>query len=111
MDQPIKQKQTSRERLADLMTIARLRFTCAAHALFDLTSADTEQQMQQDLLAELGNALGSMRAARSAYREATDPDLIEALIFEMKSAEAKYNLLLKKAKDVGLTQTRAARHR
>lgn len=111
MDQPIKQKQTSRERLADLMTIARLRLTCAAHALFDLTAADTEQQMQQDLLAELGNALGSMRAARSAYREATDPDLIEALIFEMKSAEAKYNLLLKKAKDVGLTQTRAARHR
>lgn len=111
MDHPMKQTQTSRERLRNVIPLMRLRLSCAAHALFDMTRIDTEQERKQDLLNELNHALATLRAARSAYREAKDPDLIEALIFEMKSAETKYQILLKKAKETGLTQTRSARHR
>ena len=47
--------------------------------------------------------------ARRMFSEATDPDLIEALIYEMKIAESRYCFLLKKAKEDGLTRMRSAR--
>ncbi|MBE6915832.1 MAG: DUF2508 family protein [Ruminococcaceae bacterium] len=108
MDHPLKQTQTSRERFFNFLTLLRIRISCAAHALFDLKTADTERRMKQDLLTELNHSLSNIRATRSAFREATDSDLIEALIFELKSEEARYNFLLKKAKDAELT--RSARH-
>lgn len=103
MDYPVRQTQTSRERIQNFLTLSRIRISCAAHALFGLGKADTEHRMKQDLLTELGRSLGNIRAIRSAFREATDQDLIEALVFELKSEEARYNFLLKRAKDAELT--------
>ncbi len=103
MDHPLKQTQTSRERFFNFLTLLRIRISCAAHALFDLQASSTEHRMKQDLLDELNRSLGKIRATRSAFREATDTDLIEALIFELKIEEARYNFLLKQAKDAELT--------
>lgn len=111
MDYPVKQARTSRERIQNLWALLQIRISCAAHTLFDLTKVDTDWRIKQDLLSDLNRSLANIRATRSAYREATNPDLIEALVFELKSEEARYNFLLKKAKDAELTRTRAARHR
>jgi len=107
MDHPI--KQTSRERLTRTLTLLWLKTRAAAHTVFDLKRETPERERELHLLSELERALVSLRAARTAFSEARDPDLIEALIFEMKTAEARYCFLLKKAKENGLTQVRSAR--
>ena len=50
------------------------------------------------LLSEIEEALADIRHARSCFEEAHDPEMIEACIFEIKSAEARYSFLLRKAK-------------
>ena len=107
MDHPI--KQTSRERLSQWLTLAWLKTKCAAHTVFDLRCETPERSRELYLLNELEHALPDLRVARTAFSEARDSDLIEALIYEMKTAEARYAFLLKKAKENGLTQTRSAR--
>ncbi|MBQ3055279.1 MAG: DUF2508 family protein [Oscillospiraceae bacterium] len=107
MDHPI--KQTSRERILRYLTLLWLKTRNAAHTIFDFKRETPERAREIHLLNELERALATLRAARTAFSEARDPDLIEALIYEMKTAEARYCFLLKKAKENGLTQERSAR--
>ncbi len=107
MDHPI--TQTSRKRLSRWLTLAILKTKTAAHAVFDLRRETPERIREAHLLEEIEQTLGTLRATRNAFSEATDPDLIEALIYEMKIAESRYCFLLKKAKEDGLTRMRSAR--
>ena len=103
MDHPI--TQTSRKRLSRWMTLALLKTKNAAHTVFDFNRETPERAREKHLINELDRALNALRVARTAFSEARDPDLIEALIFEMKTAEARYCFLLKKAKENGLTRS------
>jgi len=103
LDHPI--KQTSRERLSRWLTFALLKTKNAAHAVFDLNRTSPERAREEHLLNELERAYTALRVARTAFSEARDPDLIEALIYEMKTAETRYCFLLKKAKENGLTRS------
>lgn len=57
---------------------------------------------RQALLADIEDALTDIRHARNCFEEARDPEMIEACIFEIKSAEARYSFLLRKAKLMSL---------
>ncbi len=61
--------------------------------------ADVERRA---LLSDIENALDDIRHARNCFEEAHDPEMIEACIFEIKSAEARYSFLLRKAKLMSL---------
>lgn len=61
--------------------------------------ADLERRT---LLSDIEEALGDIRHARNCFEEAHDPEMIEACIFEIKSAEARYSFLLRKAKLMSL---------
>lgn len=57
---------------------------------------------RQTLLSDIEEALTDIRHARNCFEEARDPEMIEACIFEIKSAEARYSFLLRKAKLMSL---------
>lgn len=104
--------QTSRNpriQLSRFLTHTRLRTLCAARALFGTKEDDVSEALRAATLSELDEALQNLRFARSCFSRATDPDLVEAWVYEMKSAESRYSYLLRRAKETGLTQTRRAR--
>ncbi len=53
---------------------------------------------KEKLLSEIEEALSDLRYARNCFKEAKEPEMIEACIYEIKSAEARYSFLLRKAK-------------
>jgi len=55
------------------------------------------------LLKELDATLLDLRRARSNFDQATSPEIIEAAIYEIKSAESRYDFLLRRAKQLELT--------
>ena len=57
------------------------------------------------LLKELDETLFELRCARMNFEQAVAPEMIEASIFEIKSAEARYDFLIRKAKNAGLTHS------
>ena len=59
--------------------------------------ADASEERKQ-LLADIEQAIDDLRYARDCFSSARDPEIIEACIFEIKSAEARYSFLLRKAK-------------
>lgn len=67
-------------------------------ALFVKKQEDAVSAEKKQLLAEIEDALGDLRYARSCFGDARDPEMIEACIYEIKSAEARYSFLLRKAK-------------
>ncbi len=50
------------------------------------------------LLREIEDALSDLRYARNCFEEANDPEMIEACIYEIKSAETRYSYLIRRAK-------------
>lgn len=67
-------------------------------SLFIKKEEDTVSAEKKQLLAEIEKALGDLRYARGCFADARDPEMIEACIYEIKSAEARYSFLLRKAK-------------
>lgn len=66
-----------------------------------LLSKKQEDEMtleKKQLLADIEQALADLRHARSCFAAASDPEIIEACVYEIKSAEARYSFLLRKAK-------------
>ncbi|MBQ2840879.1 MAG: DUF2508 family protein [Oscillospiraceae bacterium] len=66
--------------------------------IFQKKKEDTVSAEKKQLLSEIEAALSDLRYARSCFADARDPEIIEACIFEIKSAEARYSYLLRKAK-------------
>jgi len=70
--------------------------------LLSTDAEDTADIERRALLADIEEALSDIRHARNCFEEARDPEMIEACIFEIKSAEARYSFLLRKAKLMSL---------
>lgn len=70
-------------------------------ALFSKPEEDPEVVSRRALLRELDDTLAELRYARSCFENASDPEIVEACVYEIKSAEARYSFLLRKAKETG----------
>ena len=55
---------------------------------------------QQVLLDELAAAKAGLTAARSAFEQATEPELIEAAVFELGALEARYRFFLRRLREL-----------
>lgn len=51
------------------------------------------------LLNEIDDTLSELRYARALFESAYEPEIVEACVYKIKSAEARYNYLLRKAKE------------
>jgi hypothetical protein len=69
----------------------------------------TEQERQQEnqrLLAEYYDTLIQLRHVRSVFQQVTDPDLINACVYEMNALQQRYTFLLQRIKAEKLTALR-----
>ena len=55
---------------------------------------------KRSLLKELDDTLYTLRCARLNFEQATSPEIVEACIYEIKSAESRYCHLLRRAKQL-----------
>ena len=69
----------------------------------------TEQERRQEnqrLLAEYYDTLIQLRHVRSVFQQVTDPDLINAGVYEMNALQQRYTFLLQRIKAEKLTALR-----
>ena len=69
----------------------------------------TEQERWQEnqrLLAEYYDTLIQLRHVRSVFQQVTDPDLINACVYEMNALQQRYTFLLQRIKAEKLTALR-----
>ena len=90
MEKTIEKKSSFGEKFAPLIS------------LFAKKKSDDGEGERRALLSDIEDALTDIRHARNCFEEARDPEIIEACIFEIKSAEARYSFLLRKAKLMSL---------
>ena len=57
------------------------------------------------LLNEIDETLSELRYARALFESAYEPEIVEACVYKIKSAEARYNYLLRKAKETNTART------
>ena len=60
---------------------------------------------RRTLLKEIDETLSELRYARALFESAYEPEIIEACVYKIKSAEARYNYLLRKAKETNTART------
>ena len=70
-------------------------------SLFSKPEEDPGTVSRRALLRELDDTLAELRYARNCFENASDPEIVEACVYEIKSAEARYSFLLRKAKETG----------
>lgn len=78
--------------------IIRKKIRTQLSSLFQKKQEDTVSLEKKQLLSDIEEALADLRYARGCFEEARDPEMIEACVYEIKSAEARYSYLLRKAK-------------
>ena len=69
-------------------------------------TAQEKQQENQRLLGEYYDTLIQLRQVRAAFQQVTDPDLVNACVYEMNALQQRYSYLLQKVKDEKLTALR-----
>ena len=62
------------------------------------------EKEKRALLKELDETLLTLRCARANFERASAPEIVEACIYEIKSAQTRYNFLIAKAKRLGITR-------
>jgi hypothetical protein len=70
---------------------------------------DIYREGRRELLHDLEETLAELRYARNCFENAREPEIIEACVYEIKSAEARYSYLLRKAKETGVYLSRSAK--
>ncbi len=55
----------------------------------------------QPLFDELGSTRNALECAYSRFDESTEPELIEACVYEINAAQARYNYLIRLIKESG----------
>ena len=55
------------------------------------------------IVVAIREVCGYIDAAQSRFQQESDPDLIEAAIYELQSLRAKYRYLLRMARNEGIT--------
>ena len=66
-------------------------------------SAQEKQQENRRLLEEYYDTLIQLRQVRAAFQQVTDPDLINACVYEMNALQRRYSYLLQRVKEERLT--------
>ena len=69
----------------------------------------TEQEKQQEnqrLMEEYFDTLIQLRHVRSAFQQVTDPELINACVYEMNALQQRYTYLLQRIKAEKITALR-----
>ena len=69
----------------------------------------TEQEKQQEnqrLLEEYYDVLVQLRHVRSVFQQVTDPELLNACVYEMNALQQRYTYLLQRIKAEKLTALR-----
>ncbi len=87
-------------------TLSVQGFLRRLHKSFTKTRTEQDIPMSAEkraLLRELDETLFALRAARQNFEMASSPEIIEAAIYEIKSAESRYDFLLRRAKQLELT--------
>jgi len=69
-------------------------------------SAQEKQQENQRLLSEYYDTLIQLRQVRAAFQQVTDPDLINACVYEMNALQQRYSYLLQRVKEERITALR-----
>ncbi|MBR5537000.1 MAG: DUF2508 family protein [Clostridia bacterium] len=69
-------------------------------------TAQEKQQEHQRLLGEYYDTLIQLRQVRAAFQQVTDPDLINACVYEMNALQRRYSYLLQRVKEERLTAMR-----
>lgn len=71
-----------------------------------LTTARKEEKEdgKQKILAEIEALLLSIESATSRFEYQSDPDLVEACIYELQSLAARYRYLTREARRLGVTK-------
>jgi len=64
-----------------------------------------ETLSRRALLKEIDDTLSELRYARALFESAYEPEIVEACVYKIKSAEARYNYLLRKAKETNTART------
>lgn len=62
-----------------------------------------EVAMQKELLCNIYNARYELECATQNFEYATEPDLIDMYSYQIKACQTKYQYLLSRAKEIGLT--------
>ena len=66
---------------------------------FEKKKTDPTCESRRALLRELDETLDELHYARACFESASDPEMVEACVYKIKSAEARYAYLLRKAKE------------
>ena len=74
-------------------------------------TAQERQQENQRLLAEYYDTLIQLRHVRSVFQQVTDPDLINACVYEMNALQQRYTFLLQRIKAEKLTALRVLKEK
>lgn len=56
---------------------------------------------REKIMQEIEDTLTELRQAKNCFENAKDPEIIEACVYKIKSGEARYSYLLRKAKLLG----------
>ena len=65
-----------------------------------MTKKRAEETLARDIAEELRKIKEAMDTADAAFNEVDDPDLIESLIFERSSLNARYSYLIKERRRI-----------
>lgn len=85
---------------SDALNEAKARETSLRHILRGKKQQITPELMsRRELLKEIDETLSELRYARALFESAYEPEIVEACVYKIKSAEARYNYLLRKAKE------------
>ncbi len=57
-------------------------------------------EQQQELRAALGDTRVQINQAYAGFNHASDPDLVESYVFEINALQARYNYLVRRAKEL-----------
>ena len=76
-----------------------------ARKQFRMTAREKQRENQR-LLGEYYDTLIQLRQVRAAFQQVTDPDLINACVYEMNALQQRYSYLLQRIKDEKLTALR-----
>ena len=63
-------------------------------------SCSSADEKQAELLRALDDVRSDLTAARSAFAEAREPELIEAAVFEINALEARYRFALRQLREL-----------
>ena len=69
-------------------------------------TAQEKAQENQRLMDEYHDTLVQLRHVRSVFQQVTDPELINACVFEMNALQQRYAYLLQRMKEEKITSLR-----